>query len=103
MKKHLKWPTLQQRRFVNRQTLFYKTQNNTAMLEIPEYFSVAGNSLRSGNAIITHNVPIQGNSNQYLYSCMSRTIQVWDLIPVQVAMATTSDHCRDGLWSLITT
>lgn len=60
-------------------------------------------ALRSGDAIITHHVPIQMESNQYLYSYMPTTIPVCNLIPVQVAMATKADRFRDGLWKLINT
>jgi hypothetical protein len=103
MKKQLKWHSLQERRFVNRQSLLYKSQTNMASLEIPEYFTETERNLRNGNASVTHYIPVQSSSNQYSYSFMPRTIRVWNLLPVQVASVLTADHFREGVWRLINT
>ncbi len=97
MKEDLQWPKLQERRFVARHTLFYKAQHEQITLPVPT--STVNIRQRAPH---THVVPlIRANHNNYMFSFYPRTVRVWNLLPVQVVAAETTDQFRCGMWKAI--
>ncbi len=74
---------LHEHRFVTRQTLFFKAQNNLVAIQIPDHIE----TLVSIQRIVNHNIiPVEGNTTQYLYSFRPKTVLLWNLLPLQVIM-----------------
>ena len=80
MLKELKWPTLQERRYIARTCLFHKAVNDNVAVNIPSYImtpkQLQGRSQRQF-------VNIGANTNIYLYSFFPRTIRCWNILPIE--------------------
>ena len=89
MKNSLQWATLQERRFFNRQCMFYKTVNQTMALDIPQYLHKPQIATRSFHQ--NYFIPIQTNSDAYKFSYFPRTVRFWNLLPSIVVTASSID------------
>ncbi len=87
MKQQLEWQSLQERRFVNRQKVLYKTIHDQHALKMPSHVSRPALTLRHHHAY-TYNV-IRSNINAYRLSYFPRTVRVWNLLPTPIISATS--------------
>ena len=76
---NLQWRSLQERRFVSCQTLFYKTVNGQAACDIPHYFPPQTPRTRVSH-ITQLSLPHQ-RLDIYKYSFYPRTTRVWNILP----------------------
>ena len=76
----LGWRTLQERRFMARQTMFLKIHQQSSAIKIPPYiFPIT--SYNRGHQKQQHYQQIRANSDTYLYSFFPRTIRCWNILP----------------------
>ena len=93
----LNWNLLQERRFVTRMTLLYKSFHNQAAIPIPHYANIV--TSRSGRGQHQFSLTnIRANTDQYKYSYFPRTIRCWNLLPCQVFYCNNAASFQDQLW-----
>ncbi len=95
MKRSLEWQTLQERRFVSRQKVFYKTIHDKHALKVPPYIAQPAVQLRRHHSY-TYNV-VRSNVNAYRLAFFPRTIRVWNLLPSYIVCATSIESFTDLL------
>ena len=97
---NLQWRSLQEGRFVSRQTLFYKTVNGQAACDIPPYFPPQNPCTR-----VSHNTqfsPTHQHLDLYKYSFYPRRTRVWNILPQAIAHAPSAETFRLRLQHQIT-
>lgn len=80
MLKELKWPNLQERHYIARSYLFYKTINNDIAVDISSYIMTPMQLQRRRQRQL---INIGANTNTYLYSFSPRTIRCWNILPIE--------------------
>ena len=98
MKQTLKWPLLQERRFVNRQCMLYKSINDQSALKIPPYVDRPTRVTRRSATSLKF---INSNTDVYKYSFFPRTIRGWYHLPTDITAAASLNIFRNRLWSVI--
>ena len=86
----LQWRTLQERRFLARQTMFYKAVNGLAAVTLPPYV----NRMNSTITASSHNLQfrtLDTRIDSYKFSFFPRTIRIWNLLPQQVVSTIKDD------------
>ena len=99
MQQQLGWPTLQQRRFVARATLFYKAVNHLMAVTIPPYF-ISPTTITRGlhqNSLIN----VSTNKDSYAYSFMPRTARCWNILPIHILTAQSVTTFKNSLWRAV--
>ena len=95
MVKELGWETLETRRKKSSVTLLYKVVN--CLVAVPVYYHpVPWNTPTRHNAEHSFN-PYQPSIDAFKNSFMPRTVLIWNVLPVAVAMAPTVDLFKVGL------
>ncbi len=87
MKQQLGWQSLQERRFVARQKILYKTVHELHKLELPSYITTQNSSRRHHHSHM-FDIP-RANIDLYRFSYYPRTIRAWNLLPDEVIAAQT--------------
>ena len=85
----LGWRTLQERRFVSRQTMLYKTIAQQTACTIPDYI-VPSASTRRASHCKQYNVPVT-TLDAYKFSYFPRTIRAWTILPAGIVEASNPD------------
>ena len=96
MIKDLNWNLLQERRFVTRMTLLFKSFNNQIAIPVPHYANIATRSVRGQHQYSLYN--IRANTDQYKYSYFPRTIRCWNLLPYNLFYCNNADSFQNHLW-----
>jgi hypothetical protein len=89
IKLQLELQSLQERRFVNRQKLLYKTIHEQHAFKLP------GNVKRINRTTRHHNFTFKDvifNSRHYQFSFLPRTIRCWNLLPPEIVNAKTTEE-----------
>ena len=85
MKDELELQTLQERRLISRNTLFYKALKGDTAISIES---------NESNLSITH---IRSRTDARKYSFVPRTSRCWNIIPANIRAAETAETFRIGL------
>ena len=83
LKESLKWQSLQERRFISRQTLFYKARHGLAAIDIPPYVGRPIPSEDNRTRRTSHDYQYRlGHTrvDAYKYSYFPRTILAWNIL-----------------------
>jgi hypothetical protein len=99
MKTRLNIPSLQERRFINRQKIFYKTLHNLHAFTFPPYVTPNENTSLRHHAATYHNLAF--SCAQYQNSCLPRTIRCWNLLPEHIVTAPSLESLSNRLVSEI--
>ena len=99
MLNHLKWPSLQERRFQNRLLMMYKIRHHLVDIHWQTYLTQLSTSTRGHNSRFT--IP-HSSTTVYARSFFPRTIRDWNNLPVDPAVypsfiafkAALKDLCR---------
>ena len=81
----LGWRLLQERRFVSRQAMLYKTINQQTATRMPSYITPASQSNRESHNI-RFNTPIP-KMDLYKFSYFPRTVRAWNILPQHIVQA----------------
>jgi len=87
MKRELEWNSLQERRFVQRQSLMYKTHNHLTQYSLPPYCRAPARPLKSHHQHSYQNIRAMHDSYQYSY--LPRTLRIWSILPAKLVCAPT--------------
>jgi hypothetical protein len=93
------WPSLLERRFIQRHSLMYKIVNKEIGLPVPTYIEKPSRS--SKNHHEHHMMPIRCNNNIYKYSFFPRTIKTWNILPPALVYSNSAEIFKDGLWNMV--
>ncbi len=93
MKKELNWPSLQERRFVARQSMIYKSIHHQTAFTMPSYVQQSERS-RHPHAFCI----IRANCDIYRFSFLPRTIYGWNRIPSDTIKAASLDTFKLMFW-----
>jgi len=85
MRRELGWNTLQERRFVQRQSLMYKAHNQLTQYTLPPYCKAPARPLKSHHQYSYQN--IRARHDPYLYSYLPRTLRIWSILPTDLVCA----------------
>ena len=91
----LGWRTLQERRFISRQSMLYKTINKLTACTIPEYMPQSERSTRNSHSL-QYIVPTT-NLEAYRFSFFPRTFRVWNILPAEIVEVTSPDNFKLAL------
>ena len=95
MVKNLEWRSLQERRFIARQTMLYKALNAKAACPIPPHFPPSPPQHRTSHDQL-RNMP-RCHLETYKYSFFPRTIRIWNILPASLVQATTPEIFKSAL------
>jgi len=85
MRRELDWNTLQERRFVQRQSLMYKAHNQLTQYTLPPYCEAPARPLKGHHR---HSYQtIRARHDPYQYSYLPRTLRIWSVLPATIACA----------------
>ncbi len=87
MKQQLGWQPLQERRFIARQKIMYKTVHELHNLEMPAYITTQSSSRRHHHSHMFD--LLRANIDLYRFSYYPRTIRTWNLLPSEIVSAQT--------------
>ncbi len=100
MLEELKWPPLQECRFMSRISIMYKAINGQATVDIPAYVAKPARATHSQQ----HNrqmVNIRANKDRYKYSYFPWTVWCWNVLITQIVEATSVQNLHNQLWKAI--
>ena len=95
MKRQLEWNSLQERRFVQRQSVIYKVHNQLTHYSLPIYCVPPARALKGHHKYSYQS--IRALHDPYLYSFVPRTIRVWSILPVNIACAPSTETFKSRL------
>ena len=98
----LKWPTLAQRRKIDRLKLFYRIMYNSSVLILPPYYpyyQYTRRNTRSHHHL--HLIQRQINTTAYQQSFFPRTIKDWNHLPTNVIEIQNFDTFQTQLFNFI--
>ena len=99
MMKELKWNSLQERRLVARQTMFYKIVNNSTAVPLPTYIEKP--TLRTRGQHSKSFINIRATTDSYKFSFIPRSLRCWNLLPEGLVTAPSADQFKNMLWRKI--
>ena len=94
----LDWPTLNQRRFVARQTTLWKAINKKTAIPVPPYIKPSRTQSRGYSHTLLN---VSTRTDSYKYSFFPRTVRCWNLLPPPIVSADTAEKLTDNLWKAI--
>ena len=100
MKEALHWQTLQERRFIARQTNMYKTIHELHAGVMPDYVTRPAVSTRLHHEQC-YNV-LRSSVDAYRFSYLPRTIRGWNLLPGEIIQAPSVDCFKSRLTQAFT-
>ena len=92
---NLGWQTLENRRKMARLTLFYKSINVEAAVNIPPYLTKPTTRTRQYHS--QRFSRLSTSTDTYKYSFIPRTISDWNNLPPEVILSPSVDSFREGL------
>ena len=101
MKRQLEWNSLQERRFVQRQSVIYKVHNQLTNYSLPIYCVPPARALKSHHKYSYQSM--RALHDPYLYSFVPRSIRIWSILPVSIACAPSIETFKSRLIEAIST
>ena len=92
---NLGWQTLENRRKMARLTLFYKSINGEAAVNIPPYLTKPTTRTRQYHS--QRFSRLRTSTDTYKYSFIPRTISDWNNLPPEIILSPSVDSFREGL------
>ena len=92
----LGWRTLQERRFIARQAMFYKTVNQQTATALPSHITPVSSRPTRESHNIRFTVP-STHMDLYLYSYFPRTVRFWNILPKHIVEAQSVDILKELL------
>ena len=99
LKKELKWQPLQNRRFVARHSLFFKSIQDQVAIPKPSYISQPPRVLKGHHSLSFTNM--RCNTDAYRFTFFPRTIRAWNMLPHDVVESKSTDTFKSRLWDQI--
>ena len=94
IKQDLKWETLQQRRTVDRLTIFQQAVAGNLAIPVQNVLRPVTRNLRNTSTTANSFIPIQANKNCYKFSFIPRTIIDWNALPQSITNIRTRNNSR---------
>ena len=98
MLEDLGWHTLEQRRNMNRLSLFYKISRSEASVNVPEMRLHTNHRTRTSHAYKYYS--IRATKNIFFHSFFPRTVRSWNKLSVEIAGAKLLSHLNSKLSEL---
>ena len=98
MLEDLGWHTLEQRRSMNRLSLFYKISRGETSINVPEMRLHTDHRSRTGHAYKYYS--IRATKNIFFNSFFPRTVRSWNKLPAEIAEAKSLSHFNSKLSEL---
>ena len=95
IKDKLGWCTLQQRRYVNRLSFFFKSVNNLHGHSLPPYVTRQKRASKNHHTYSYHT--LRARTDAYLHSFLPRTIRAWNMLPQEIVLAPSPESFRAQL------
>ena len=96
----LKWPSLQQLRFVTQCTFLYKAVHHQTAISIPSYVQIPQRQSKGHHEYSFVN--IKTHTDSYRCSFFPRTIRSWNLLPQNIINTANVNQFKSSLWDAIT-
>ena len=98
MLEDLGWHTLEQRRNMNRLSLFYKISSGETSVNVPEMRLHTDHRTRTSHAYKYYS--ISATKNIFFHSFFPRTVRSWNKLPAEIAEAKSLSHFNSKLSEL---
>ena len=95
IKDKLGWCTLQQRRYVNRLSFFFKSVNNLHGHSLPPHVTRQKRASKNHHAYSYHT--LRARTDAYLHSFLPRAIRAWNNLPQEIVLAPSPESFRAQL------
>ena len=95
IKDKLGWCTLQQRRYVNRLSFFFKSVNNLHGHSLPPHVTRQKRASKNHHAYSYHT--LRARTDAYLHSFLPRAIRAWNNLPQDIVLAPSPESFRAQL------
>ena len=93
----LEWRPLQERRCINRLTMFYKTVHLKTACIIPQWFPPTTHAYASRASHQLQYGSPNTNSDTYRLSFFPRTVRTWNILPVDIVLSPSQDIFKNQL------